>query len=139
MSNPKKISKESAQEQFNQWLNYYGLDFEDIEITDGEEAAKTMMNTIVRAIQRGELSIDSTEKGVVLTQKLVYPTEKISEIVYADRVGKAKKAQRSAGKNGDAMGTFMSALTDIPEIEFMNLRGSDITIFDRISIVFSMV
>ena len=133
-----KISPEVAERQINDWLEYYGLDFNDIVIEDGKEAAQTLMNTLVRAIQRGELEIN-TEDGLNVIHRLKYPTANSEVITYQDKVAKARIAMGD-GKNAQTrMYNFMGALAGLPASDLMKLKGPDATIFSRVSTVFSMV
>lgn len=133
------ISEESAQLQIDAWMEYYGLDFGDIVIEDGEAAAKTLMNTLIRAIMRGELEIDSSD-GLTIIQHLKHPTKKTEKITYSGKVSRARLAMDKAGKGQQAsMYAFMASMSNLPTSELIRLDGSDVTVFNRIAVVFSMV
>lgn len=134
----KKISKEVAELQFGSMLDYFDMSFSDIEIEDGEKAALTMKNFLVRSIQKGRLEI-STENGEFkVIHRLDFPTEKTSEIVYSDKFSTAKIAMRKAADENKEP-VFMSALSGVPEVEFSKLKAADVTTFSRLATVFSMV
>jgi hypothetical protein len=143
MSN--KISKEAASAQIDNWLDYYGLDFNDIVKEEGKEAAETLMNTLTRAIMRGELEI-VTEGEFQITHNLKFPIVKnkesgdtIEQIIFKDKVGKARIAMGDSRNIHLQMYNFMGALSGIPGNMFSQLKGADSTVFTRISMVFSMV
>ena len=141
MSN--KLSKEAATAQIDNWLEYYGLDFNDIVKEEGKEAAETLMNTLTRAIERGELEI-LTEGEFQITHNLKFPIqknegEKLEQIIYKDKVGKARIAMGDSKNIHLQMYNFMGALSGIPGDMFSRLKGADNTVFTRISMVFSMV
>jgi hypothetical protein len=140
---PKKktISEDAAQAQLDEWLNFYGLDFEDIVAYEGKAAAKTLMNTLKRAIQRAELEIN-LDDSVTITQHLTKSkldgTDTVSYV--SKKIGRARVAMESGGDNQQSrMNAFMGAMSGIESKEFMKLDGSDLTIADRIFVVFSMV
>ena len=135
-----KISAESAELQIESWLDYFGLSFEDIEIDEGKEAAQTLMNTLVRAIQRGELEINTADEMIV-TQHLKFKTEQTESITYTDKVSRARIAMdKSPAKHAQGrMYSFMAAMSGVPVSELIKLKGADATIFNRVATVFSMV
>lgn len=68
-----KISKESAQKTFNELLEYYDIDFEDIVNERGKEGAQTLQNKFVRAIQNGKIETNLSsdpKKGFQIIQNL---------------------------------------------------------------------
>jgi hypothetical protein len=137
------LSKDAASAQIDNWLDYYGLDFNDIVKEEGKEAAETLMNTLVRAIMRGELEI-LTEGEFQITHNLKFPiqkneSEKLEKIIYKDKVGKARIAMGDSKNIHLQMYNFMGALSGIPGNMFSQLKGADNTVFTRISMVFSMV
>lgn len=135
-----KISAESAEAQIESWLDYFGLSFDDIVIEDGKEAAQTLMNTLVRAIQRGELEINTAD-ALQVTQHLKFKTEQTEAITYTDKVSRARIAMdKSPAKHAQGrMYSFMAAMSGVPVSELMKLKGADATIFNRVATVFSMV
>lgn len=135
-----KVSEEVAGEQFGSLLEYYDIDFNDIEIEDGAEAAKTMKNTLIRAIRRGALEV-ATENELVVTQHLTHPIGEKSVLVFTDKVAKARIAmdQESPKRDNARMRAFMAALADFPAAQLMNLKGSDLAVFNRLAVIFGMV
>ncbi len=132
-----QISEDVADDQFKSLLDYFDMQFSDIEIEDGENTALTMKNFLVRSIRRGRHSIE-TESGLKITHKLDSETDQTTEIVYTDKFSKAKIAMRKASGD-EAEAAFMSALSGVPAVEFSKLKGADITTFSRLATVFSMV
>ena len=136
---PKKISKESAMAQIESWLKFYGLDFEDIELENGKDAAKTITNTLTRAIQRGELEINIDGTAVV-TQHLVRAIGTTKKIEYkGNRIGFARIAMEKYGDTETRTYGFMAAMSGVEFDELMKLDGADLTVMKRISVVFGMV
>ena len=135
-----KISEDVAEEQFSAFLQYYDNNFNDIEIEDGAEAAETMKNTLIRAIRRGDLEIN-TEDELVIKQILNKPIGEITSITYTDKVAKARLAMdhESPKKTQARMYAFMAALSDVPVSQLIKLKGVDHTVFSRLTAIFSMV
>lgn len=137
----KGVSKETAEEQFEMWLDYYGLKFSDIEIEDGEKAAKTLKNGLVRAIIDGHLEVEIRGDGMSVTQYLKNPTKKGGQFIFADRVMAAQLAsdKESSKQPIHRQRAFMASLAHVPASEFVHLKGVDATVFGRISMIFSLV
>ena len=136
---PKKISKESARAQIESWLNFYGLDFEDIELENGKETAKTIENTLVRAIQRGELEINIKGTAIV-TQHLVIPIGSVKSIVYkGQRIGFSRIAMGKYNDGESGTYGFMAALSGVDYDDLMKLDGADLAIMRRVATLFIMV
>jgi hypothetical protein len=133
------ISEQSAEAQFRVFLRYYDVSFGDIEITDGEKAALTMKNFLVRSIRRGRLQFELVEQKLQITHVLDMPTENTKQIVYKDKVATARVAVNKADESADGTMEFMSAMSGVPVSEFMKLHGADNTTYSRLSAVFSMV
>lgn len=136
-----KISLEAAELQFSEWLEYLDIDFEDIEIENGPEAAETLKNGLIRSIRRGRLSVGLDGGEFYVTQSLVHPIGSTTEIVYRDNLGKARLAMdkvKSSHRNAQVL-QFMSTLSGLPVPEFAKLKGADATALGRISTIFSMV
>jgi hypothetical protein len=140
MTATNKISEESARLQIENWLEYYGLNFSDIEIEDGEAAAKTLMNTLVRAIQKGQLEV-AAEDELKVVHRLTRKIGEIDVITYEDKVSRARIAMDKvpAKHTQQRQYSFMSALCGLPASELSKLKAVDAAIFTRISLVFSMV
>lgn len=134
------ISEESAEEQFGEFLEYYQIEFKDIEIEDGPESAETLKNTLMRAIRRGQIEIKN-DAGFSITHTLANPTDKTTSIVYHDKVAKARLAMDSVSpkKSQQRMYEFMSSMGNVPVSELTKLKGSDVSVFTRLATIFSLV
>lgn len=141
MTTENKISEEMAKEQIECFIEYYGFDWNDIEIENGPEALKTMTNTLTRAIRVGKLEVSTGDGELKITQNLQHPIDEITEITYRDRVLKANLAMdRESSKKVEVRRlAFMSTVSDIPTKSLIKLKGRDVTIFNRITGIFSMV
>lgn len=135
-----KISEQVAEEQFESFLEHFDIDFNDIEIEDGTEAARTMKNALIRAIRRGALEI-SAEGGLSIKQILTHPIGDIQAIIYTDKIAKARLAMdhESPKKTQARMYAFMAALSDTPASQLIKMQGKDLMVFGRLMAIFSMV
>lgn len=135
-----KISEQVAEEQFESFLDHFDIDFSDIEIEDGEEAARTMKNALIRAIRRGALEI-TTEDGLSIRQILTHPIGDIQAIVYTDKIAKARLAMdhESPKKTQARMYAFMAALSGTPPSQLIKMQGKDLMVYGRLTAIFSMV
>lgn len=135
-----KVSEDVAEQQIAALLGYYDINFNDIEIEDGAEAAKTMKNTLTRAIRRGALEI-TVEGDLTVTQKLSIPIGETESITYTDKVAKARLAMdhESSKKQQARMYAFMSTMCGIPTAQLIKLKGADLGVYNRLAVIFSMV
>ena len=135
-----KISEQVADEQFESFLDHFDIDFNDIEIEDGAEAARTMKNALIRAIRRGALEI-TTEDGFSIRQILTHSIGDMQAIIYTDKVAKARLAMdhESPKRTQARMYAFMAALSDTPTSQLMKMQGKDLMVFGRLTAIFSMV
>lgn len=135
-----KISEEVAEEQFDSFLDYFDIDFNDIEIEDGEATAKTIKTALVRAIRRGALVI-SVGGDFSIKQILTHPIDDIQEIIYTDKFAKARLAMdhESPKKSQARMLAFMAALSGTPASKLIKMKGKDLMVYGRLTAIFSMV
>jgi hypothetical protein len=136
----RKISKESAKAQINSWLDFYGLDFSDIETDQGEAAAQTFVNTLVRAIMRAELEIN-VDGTATVTQHLVHPVGNIKDISYVGQKITLSRIAMEKGGGDDQTRTmqFMATMSGVEIKDLTALDGADLTVMRRVSTIFGMV
>ena len=68
-----KLSEEAARNIFNELLDYYDIDFEDIVNDQGKEGAQTLQNKFIRAIMKGKIETNHSqdpEEGFQIIQHL---------------------------------------------------------------------
>lgn len=138
--NTNKISEEAAEAQFETFLGYYGIEFKHIVIEDGAEAAESLKNMVMTAIQRGEVEVNIHDGDLEIIQHLSRKTEKLDKIVYSDKIQKGLLAMdKVPGKHTQGRRfAFMSVLTDLPVSSLIQLKGRDSVVFSRLTTVFSM-
>lgn len=137
-----KISRESAEIQLNLLLDYYDLDKNDIEIEEGPEAVQTLINGLIRSIQKGRLEISlDTDGRLVISQHLKFPPGDIDVINYEIVGCKAKLAMDRVKSNKpvERQLTFMGSLSGLGREGIAKLVGVDMGTMERLSTLFSMV
>ena len=85
-SNEIKLSKESAELEFDKLLDYYEIEEEDMG-KDQKKALEAMKPIIVKGIQKGKIEVGVNDNGeFTVKQKLKSETE----VIYKELDGKAK-------------------------------------------------
>jgi len=130
-----KLSEESAQEQLNQLLDYYEIDFDDIP-TDQKNSFDMIGKKLVKFIRQGRLEI-KIEDGIQCIQTLKNGS---TVITYKELTGKAKTAMgtKSAEDGNGRIYALMGALSD-GEAAIMQLKGPDLSLAECLGAVFLAV
>lgn len=135
------ISEESAQEQMQEFLDYYDIDARDIEIDQGEESVETVLNRLIRAIQKGYLEVDMSGGEPVVTQNLQHPPGEVKTLVYGVIQARHKIEMDKASKDRGAvrMHALMSALSGEAPRAIQSLQGVDMSIMERLATLFMVI
>lgn len=130
-----KLSEESAQEQLNQLLDYYEIDFTDIP-TDQKNSFDMIGKKLVKFIRQGRLEI-KIEDGIKCIQTLKNGT---TTIEYKELNGKAKTAMgtKSTEDGNGRIYALMGALSD-GEAAIIQLKGPDLSLAECLGAVFLAV
>lgn len=134
-----KISLEVAKDQMQEFLDYYDIDQDDIVVEQGPEAIETILNRLVRAIQKGHLEIQ--DNGTKVIQNLKFPMGDVTQITYGVLTQKNKYAMEgiSDKKPIARMNALMGSLAGVPGNAFMNLKGVDLSVMERLATLFMVV
>lgn len=139
----REISKAVANDQIQKLLEYYRIKLENIELEDGPAAVQTLVNDLNDACADKLLEVQDhpNGRGIQVVQNLQYPVGKVEKLVFGGKIATAKIAMDTAGKNKmhTKMFVFMASLSRVQVATLMELEGGDITIFDRLTQIFSMV
>ena len=129
------LSEDSAQEQLNQLLDYYEIDFDDIP-TEQAKAFQMIGKKLVKFIRQGRLEI-KIEDGIQCIQTLRNGT---TIIIYKELNGKAKTAMgtKSAEDGNGRIYALMGALSD-GETMITELKGPDLSLVECLGAVFLAV
>lgn len=137
VGNPKLIvSEEVAEDTFDAILRKYNIDFDNIVIENGKEAAETYRNMYMKAIREGRMSVEiDDEKGFCITQQ-TYSGQKIVYREYNQRAGLAyAKGKNSQEKIYKLMGVLCGGSEEI----FANksiFNGPDVRLAEEIANIF---
>lgn len=128
------IQREPAEEIFNELLEYYDIDFKDIEIDQGEEGALTVKNKLVRGIMRGRMETDTTDQkeGFQIIQHIRDGT---SVTYHEYDITALEEATKSKGVKGVAL---MGSLCDKGLPRLRQLRGPDLKFVEFLAVLFSL-
>ncbi len=133
-----KLSVVAAKEIFQEILDFYDIDFEDIVNDQGKEGAETLRNKLIRAIRKGKIEThmsDDPEKGFQIIQN------SSTGITLAYNEYNATSAEESdKGKGISAMqyrllGSLCGKGTDYIKNRKI-LRGPDLKLAEYIAVIF---
>lgn len=134
-----KVSIEVAQDQMNEFLDYYGIKQNHIETDQGPEAVKTTLNRLICAISEGHLEIQ--DNGAKVKQNLRFPIGDIPHIIYDELGARHKLAMDGINPNKVTarMHALMGSLAGVPASAFIKLRGQDNSIMESLAVLFMVV
>lgn len=133
-----KLSRESAEEQFNIFLDYYDIDPDDW-ADNLQDAFKSAKNRLIRAIMRGLVSIEAGDP-IRVTQYLSKKPD-ADPILYAEMSGKAKVAMKGKDET-DTFGKIYAltgSLTGLGETAITTLKGVDMSIAESLGLLFLQI
>jgi len=134
-----KLSRESAEEQFNLFMDYYDIDPEDW--ADSLQVPfQTAKNRLIRAITKGNLSIEAGDP-IRIVQILIKPKGDTTELVYSEMSGRAKVAMKGKDET-DTFGkiyALVGSLTGLGETAITRLTGADMSIAESIGLLFLQI
>lgn len=121
------ISKQSAEKQVASYFDYYSEDIADIEAfqdTVGGIGLKVVLGKVKRLIQKGIVSIEVTEKGAEIIQKLFH-NKSFKELRYAPLNGEAAMAISEIGDDTMRRCTLLGKLSGTGADTIKGLVGAD--------------
>ena len=133
-----KLSKESAEAVFNEFLDFYDIDFEDIVNDQGKEGAKTLQNKMIRAIQKGKVEIKMVEENggerLHVVQNLIG-----GDCVAYKEYNAAASMEADKGRGGATANYYLLAsLCGHGVDRIKKLRGPDLKIAEYIGILYQL-
>ena len=140
-----KLSKESAEEILDSYLDYFDLTLvellEENEENDGiDKAIKTSYNRLVKDIRKEKVEIEVSEETCTLTQH-VGKHEKRKSLVYRELSGAAKVAMKNS-KSDDLYGKIYSlvgSLTGLGKEGITQLTGRDLSTAESIGMLLMQI
>lgn len=131
-----KVSEESARKEMQRLMDSYDIDANDIVVQQGPEAIETIVNRLVRAIRSGIVEV--LENGSV-KHNLVVPQGDVLSITYKRLNGFAMKARDKAKDGIEKDCALMGSLGNVPANAMAKLDPIDISIFQRLAVLFMVV
>ena len=132
-----KLSKESAQVVLNLFLDEYEIDIDDCP-EDEMEIQLDQYGRLIKQIRLGRIEIESTEKGIIVTQHLKRPPGEVQSITYNSVKG-SSKSQMGNKKDTDVYGkmyAFLGSLSGLGEHAIMALSGVDLRTAESLGFLF---
>lgn len=129
-----KLSEEAATAVFQDLIENYDVDFEDIENDQGKEGAKTLRNKLVRAIRKGRLETnlhEDEEKGFQIIQH----TKKGQTFTYDEYGSKAAKEHDKAGGRSAGQYAMLGSMSGTGSA-VEKMRGADLRLAEHIALLF---
>lgn len=133
MADEIKISSENAESQFNEWLDFYDIVFDDIVREQTKEGAETIANKVKRAIQTGRLEIVPDDpNGFTVVQH----TMKGVELRYSELSGQAKAETDRYTGNITKVYALLGKLSGLGLDAIKQLKGRDLGLAECIGAIF---
>jgi hypothetical protein len=134
-----KISKESAEEHFKIFLDYYEIDLDEEDDDEVRSANKSIKKKIVKAIQLGRIEFKEENDTLNVYQHLKHSIQGIeSPLVYKEPTGYSKIAMKESGKE-DQYGKLYHLLGGMcghGKAPFLKMRGKDLSVAESLGLLF---
>lgn len=128
-----KISRETAENIFQEFLDYYDLDLEEV-TEEQAKAWKPSQEKIIKAIMKGRLEI-KTEDSFLITQHL-----KGGETIdYKEITGQAKVTMDKEKGEYGKMYALLGSLSGLGSAALRKMNGRDVSLAETIGFFFLMV
>jgi len=132
------LSDEAAQAVFQEILDYYDIEFDDIVNDQGQEAAKTLKNKMVRSIRKGKIETrmhDDIDKGFQIIQHT-----STGKVIEYNEYNATAAEESDKGKGISAAQYRLLGSLSGKGAEFIkskhNLRGPDLKLAEYIAVLF---
>lgn len=136
------ISEQIAQEQIDVLLDFYDIDFADIEKKEAREAVESSCKRLKRAVRKGMIDIKTVDDTIEVIQNLSRPFKNFEgPIVYKEITGRAKVAMRD-NADTDHFGRIYALLGGMAgegEAVIQKLRGKDMSVAECLGVLFLQV
>ena len=136
----RKISHESAENQLESFLEYYDIEFDDIENERSHDAAMQTKKKIIRAIVSGRIEINEVD-GVPLISQHLKNTDEEKTLNYVEITGRHKLVldQKKEDKNYSKIYTLLASLSNTSESVIAKLKAADMGIAESLGFLFLQV
>lgn len=127
MSEKITISEEAAKKQIESYFDYYSESLEDIsdfQDANGGVGLRVVLNKIQRLIEKGIVSIEVSDKGAEIIQKLRH-NKNFKELRYGSLSGEAALAISEIGDDMMRKCTLLGKLSGTSATDIKGLVGAD--------------
>jgi len=121
------LSEESAQEQLQLLLDYYGANLEEL-----GSVANHIRSRLLTAISQGKVEIVVSDEGLRVTQNL----RSNKSLVYHEATGQAKVVMERYNGPHEKLYNLLAVLSKRPVAEIQRLAGIDLSIAECLAAVF---
>ncbi len=132
------ISRESAEQQLNLFLEYYDIVKEDIKDESQENSLSQTCNILIRAIMRGALEISEDSDGLKVIQHLEKTKFEVLDIEYKVCGGATKlyAVEKSKGDNAKAIYLLMGSLSNLGYETMKKFKATDSKVLENLGLLF---
>lgn len=130
-----KLGEEAATKVFQEILDYYDIDYEDIVNDQGKDAAKTLRNKLIRAIRAGRLETNHSEipeEGFQIIQHARHG----HTFTYNEYNAKAAEESDKGRGVSSAQYNLLGALSGKGAASIKKMRGPDLKLGEYIAVIF---
>lgn len=128
------ISEDSAREQLDKLLDYYGIDINDL-----PEEKKGSTEKLIKAIRQGRLEVKEENDECYLEQTILDEKGAVKEkLAYNNKLANAKMAMKS-DKDTDHYGrmySLMGSLCGLGKQAIVDMKPKDLNLAEDIAIIF---
>lgn len=128
------LSEEAASETFQELLDFYDIDFEDIVNDQGSEAAKTLRNKFIRAIRKGRIETNLSDDPAQGFQIIQHTMDKKTFTYNEYNARAAEESDKGKGVSASQyrlLGSLSGKGTAIKK-----MRGPDLKLAEYIAVLF---
>lgn len=138
MSDSHLISAENAEQQFETFTEYYGIEISDFDDGDDDRISEGIKGKFIRAVRDGLLDVQETENGLVVVQNLRRPLANgtITTLTYGELNGRARKAMRKLKDNYERMYAMLGCMCKESSGIYNEMSARDLTAAENLGSLF---
>ena len=121
------LSEDSAREQLQTLLDFYGVDLDEL-----GDVASRVSKRLISAIQTGKVEVVLDQEGI----KVIQNTHSGKSFTYGEVTGQAKVAMEKYDGSHARLYGLLAVLSKRPFIEIQKLSAGDLSIAEYLALVF---
>jgi hypothetical protein len=133
-----KLSEESARKTFDEFIDYYEIDPEDIKETEAKNGLERVVEKMIKYIRLGRVEIKIEKEGMKVIQHLKRPPGEMKEIEYGEISGRNKTQMKDKNPNDfhGRLYAMMGSLSGLGEKAMLDLKGVDLALVECLGALF---